>query len=294
MILPALLSLLLTAPATRPAGADVAPAMYRYADADTTVYLFGSMHVLPDGLDWRSDAFDAAFDEATAVYFEVPLTPANLIGMQVKTMRAGTLPEGETLTGLLTEEEAEDLAILAERAGLPMRAVDRMRPSTAAATLVMAILNDTGLETSQGVEMTLAAELAGGRVEVDGLETVDEQVELLFGMPREMGLAMLRDMLDAADDPAGAAEEVRRMYDAWAAGDVEAMHGLVAELAEASPALYDRLIVDRNVAWVPALRAILEEREGTVLVVVGAGHVGGEWGVVPLLEEAGVEVERVQ
>ena len=295
-LLPALAALLLAAPATRPApaGADVSPAMYTLSDDDTTVYLFGSMHVLPDGVDWRSDAFDAAFAEADAIYFEIPMTPANLTGMQAKVMQHAMLPPDQTLTDLLSEEEAADLATMAKAAAMPMEAVDRMKPSLASSALALGLLKDTGLEAENGVEMTLAAEAARRQVEVGGLETINEQIALLFAMPQELGLAMLRDMLDGADDPEAAREEVRGMYDAWSTGDLQKMHDIVDDLAETSPDLYARLITDRNKAWIADIEGILADRPGVVVLVVGAGHLEGPDGVVPLLNKAGVAVERVQ
>ena len=300
MIVALLLALFQAAPATQPAsrpaspGADVSPALFLVSDEDTELYVFGSMHALPDGVDWRSDKFDAVFADAEAVYFEIPMTPATLLGMQVKLMQVGMLPQGETLRDLLDDDEDAALEAMAARAGLPMAAVDRMKPSTAATSLAAAAMADADLVPTSGVELVLAAEAAQRQLEVGGLETIDEQIDLLFNMPEEEGLAMLRETLATADEPEAAANELRELYAAWSTGDTDALHAMMEEMKEESPDLYQRLLVDRNANWVPQLVDLLAERPGVVLIVVGGGHLEGEGGVLPMLREKGVSVERVE
>ncbi len=283
-------------PTSRPAspGADVSPALFLASDEDTQLYLFGSMHALPEGVDWRSDQFDEVFAGAEAIYFEIPMTPAELLKMQVKLLNVGMLPAGETLRDLLDDEDDAALEAMAERAGLPMAAVDRMKPATAATSLAAAVMADAGLSPTSGVELSLAAEAARRGVEVAGLETVEEQMALLFEMPREQGLAMLRETLEGADDPEAAAEELRSLYRAWAAGDIDGMQAMIDEMKETDPDLHARLLVERNARWVPHLVDVLARQPGVVLVVVGGGHLEGEGGVLPLLREQGVAVERVE
>ena len=283
-----------TEPATQSADApvEVTPAMFVARDEDTTVFLFGSFHLLPQNVDWRSEAFDAAYEEADAIYFEVAMTPVAMIQAQANMLKMGRLPEGESLMDDLTEKERATFERLAADSGLPAEQLARFNPATASILLAQTLYNELDLKPNYGVELTLAADILGKQRDLRGLETIDEQSDILFAMPEEIGMVMLKSMLEESVDDQ--VVELRKVYDAWSSGNMDQILDITDDMAEESEALYDRLIVDRNKAWVEELDALMDEQAGTFLVVVGAGHLPGEEGVVALLKAKGQDVERVQ
>lgn len=272
--------------------AELTPAMFVAKDEDTTVYLFGSMHMLPENVDWRTDAFDKALEEADAVYFEVPMTPEFQMQAAAKMMQVGRLPQGESLMDDLDEQQTERFKKLCAAIGAPAETVAGFKPGTAAVLLSGAMFQDMQLKAEEGVELKVAEEARKRKLDLRGFETLDEQVELMFNMPEDIGMTMLKSMLD--DSMEEGQKELRALYEAWSTGDMDEVLDIVDDMADDSQALYDRLLINRNKNWVEQLDKIMDEQAGEFLVVVGAGHLPGDEGVVELLKKAGTDVERVQ
>src|SRR5579871_2761803 len=91
-----------------PAGVHDKPAMWRLGDADTTVYLFGTVHVLPPGLNWETPAIDAAVKASKAVYFETDVEPDQMIIANL-VQRTGVYPPGDSLMDHLKPEEKAEV-----------------------------------------------------------------------------------------------------------------------------------------------------------------------------------------
>jgi len=266
-----------------PAPAAAEPAVWTIRDADSTIVLFGSVHLLPAGLDWRPATLDAALAEADDLWFET-LTDDAASGLAAR--RLGVLPAGESLLSRLTPQGRARLQRQGERLGLSPAAVDHLRPWLADLTLSVAALLQDGAFADAGVERTLetAAPAATRRY----FETPAEQIEFLAGAPEVDQLASLEETLrQLEEDP----ELFSRLVRAWLAGDQAAIEALgVAPIRTLSPVLYERLLAGRNRRWAEIILARLAG-SGTTVMVVGAGHLTGPDGVPALLRARGVAVE---
>src|SRR3569832_777584 len=94
---PWLLALLLTA---APVAASAAPAMWEVSDADSKVWLFGSVHVLPSGLAWRTPVLDDAMKQSSLVYFEADIGPLGQLGIVLKAMLQGFIAKDDWFSAL--------------------------------------------------------------------------------------------------------------------------------------------------------------------------------------------------
>ena len=119
-----------------PAAAE--PAVWVVRDADSTIVLFGSVHLLPPGLDWRPDPLDAALKKADDLWFELPIDGAASMEAAHLAMEHGLLPKSETLSARLSDDGKARLQRAAERLKLPMEVLDRMRPWLAEVTIGVA------------------------------------------------------------------------------------------------------------------------------------------------------------
>lgn len=269
--------------ATLPAPAAAEPTVWTIRDADSTIVLFGSVHLLPGGLDWRPATLDAALAEADDLWFET-LTDDSASGLAAR--RLGVLPAGESLMTRLTPQGRARLQRQGERLGLSPAAVDGLRPWLADLTLSVAALLQDGAFADAGVERTLetAAPAATRRY----FESPAEQIDFLAGAPESDQLASLEETLRQLDeDP----ELFSRLVRAWLAGDQAAIEQLgVAPIRTLSPVLYERLLAGRNRRWAEIILARLAG-SGTTVMVVGAGHLTGPDGVPALLRARGVAVE---
>ena len=94
---------------TPPAGAIPGPALWQLSDEDTTIYLFGTVHVLPDGINWFDPRVERAFAASDTLVTEVDVS--NQEAMAVFIAEAATLQGGQTLRGLMSEEDRSEYEV---------------------------------------------------------------------------------------------------------------------------------------------------------------------------------------
>lgn len=275
------------APAVQARPAD--PALWVVRDADTTIYLFGTVHVLKPGLGWFDSAVKAAFDKSDTLVLElIEPEPAAMQALLVKTALApaGSKPVADQLPADKRDAYLKAMADL----GVPPAAFDALQPWVAGITLSVAGLPKLGYDPASGAEkvLTLAARDAGKPV--IGLETAEQQLGYFSGMPPALQLAFLGSVVD--DYPKLGAE-LGKMVDQWAAGDPEALGATMNEGMRTTPELAKILLTDRNARWAKWIEARLQT-PGTVFLAVGAGHLAGADSVQAFLARDRVKAERVR
>jgi len=270
-----------------PQAEGAGPALWVVRDADSTLYLFGTVHVLRPTTAWGSARVDAAFDSADQIWFEIS-NPDDQAAILPLIQQHGISPD-RPLSSLLTAEEMEALNALAASAGMPAGQVDVFRPWFAGLVLSIAPSIKAGYDPLSGVETVLKARAEAAGKPINGLETIDKQVAILAGMSEADQLAFLRTLLEAWED---ATVELDRMVGAWATGDVALLEEIaVDEMQAEAPALYEALLVRRNTDWADQIQTLLEG-SGTIFMAVGAAHLAGDDSVQEILEERGVTVTR--
>ncbi len=268
-----------------PAGAQ--PPVWVVRDADSTIVLFGSVHLLPPGLDWRPPPLEAALEEADDLWFELPIdAEASLAAAQAAVAR-GLLPKGETLSARLSICGRARLARAARRLGVPMATLDHMRPWLAEVTLGVAELARSGASSSDGVERSIAAD-APARAERRAFETPIQQIGFFADLPEKVQVASLEHTLrQMEDDPA----EFQKLVNAWLSGDTKKLEKLgLTPMRKATPEVYRALVIERNRRWTEMLVERLAG-SGETVVVVGAAHLIGKDGVPAMLRARGISVE---
>lgn len=276
------------APAVEAKGAS--PAMWKVADADTTVYLFGTIHLLPKGTQWRSAAFDKAAASADTLVVETVIdesNPAATMGELFKLALSPNLPP--VLSRVPTDKRAALEAAIA-KTGVPAAAFDRLETWAVGFMLLGAQFKDLGLDPGSGVETALKKQFEEGGKPIGQLETNAEQFGFFDRLSED---AQRKFLVDVLDDPGSMKSQFGGMLEAWSRGDVKAIadsfnHDL-ADADELKAALIDR----RNANWAKWVKGRLDQ-PGTVLVAVGAGHLAGDDSVLAMLEKEGVKVSRVQ
>jgi len=262
------------------------PALWVIRDADSTLYLFGTVHVLRPTTAWGSARVDAAFASADDVWFEIS-NPDDQAALMPLIQQYGISPD-RPLSSLLTAEELVALNTVAAGAGATAAQLDPLRPWLVALTLSVAPLVKAGYDPASGVELVLKARAEAAGKPVHGFETIDKQIGMLAGLPEADQLAFLRSVLESYED---ATTELDQLVDAWATGDVAGIERLgVNEMRQESQAMYDALLVQRNTDWAGQIQTLLAG-SGTVFMAVGAAHLAGEDSVQEILEGRGVDVE---
>lgn len=265
------------------------PALWVVRDADSTIYLFGTVHLLRPQTVWRWAKVENAFDSASEIWFE--FANVNDSASVQPVIREHGLSPDRPLSGLLTPEEFSRLTAAAATIGVPEAQINASRPWFAAVTLTVAGITKAGYDPQSGGELILRQRADAAHKTVRGFETADQQVRLLAGMPEADQLSFLRGTLEEFDQ---GAENMDRLVDTWAAGDVAGLQPLVVDgLRSQSEELYRTILVRRNTDWAGQIQHILEG-SGTVFIAVGGGHLLGPDSVQTILERRGVEVDEVR
>ena len=279
-------------PAAAPeAAAPKGPGLWRVGDADSTVYLFGTVHVLPPALEWRKPPIDKALGEAKAIYFETDLDPDPRTIVPV-IQQLGMYPPSSRLSDRLTPAQNAALQKAAAELGLPAFQLDAMKPWLVAVTLSDVMITRAGYDVNSGVERKLAPTAKEGGKEIRKFETVEEQLLVFADLPEEAQIAFLMEGIDQIDESTAMLNE---LVNAWAAGDTAKLEKVMIDedLAE-TPAIYDVLLVKRNANWAAQIDKLIKSETGTFFVAVGAAHLIGKDSVQEKLKPLGHAAERLE
>ncbi|KTE20448.1 polysaccharide biosynthesis protein GumN [Sphingopyxis sp. H050] len=283
-----------TAMAKEPAGAATAavttakPAIWSVSDADTTIYLFGSVHVLKPGLSWFDGAVKQAFDKSDELILELvlPDDPAETAGVMMPLALDQT---GKTIPSRLTPDELKAYQAAMVSVGLPPAQFDAFEPWFAAVTLSVLPLTKLGYDPNSGVEKQLTGFAKTANKPVSGFETLEEQLGFFDALPEAQQVAFLNSTVKELDQ---LGPMLDKMVVLWGKGDPDALAVTMNESLAATPELAKVLLWDRNARWADKIKERLRQ-PGTVFVAVGAGHLAGDHSVQEYLKLRGLTARRI-
>lgn len=296
------------------------PALWKVADKDTTIYLFGTVHVLPQGLEWYDATIAKALDGSDTLVTEIPMDPASEGAMQQLALQKGALPAGTTLRSLLNEDQKTVYTAALAQLGSKMEAAqlaaappearaqyedakakglvppvgdvlagqfDAMKPWMVGLTMSILPLTFEGYDPNSGVEKVLLSKFPDK--EKGALETAEFQLGIFDGMPQD---AQISFMIEAA----GSIDETKPMLDRmvaeWVEGDADQLAAVMNEGMD-DPKVAEALLYSRNRNWAEWIDTRLDQ-PGTVFIAVGAGHLAGAKSVQDYLAQKGIKVTRVK
>ena len=209
---------------------DADPALWVVKDADTTIYLFGTIHVLKPGLSWFDEAVKTAFDKSDQLMLEmVQPDPAT---MQQIVMKNGFVTTGPTLTEQLPADKRGAYLKAVTDLGADPRNFDRMKPWLVGVTLSLAPIQKLGYDPKNGPETVLADAAKAANKPVAGLETAEQQIGFFNGLSQK---AQIEFLTSTVDDLPKAGEEMAEMVDEWAKGDPDALARTMNESRRTRP-----------------------------------------------------------
>lgn len=269
------------------APAQAKPPMWVVRDTDSEIVLFGSVHVLPPGLDWKPAQLDAALAEADDIWFELPVDPAteNVTGNLAAAR--GVAAEGVSLYAQLSPEGAARLTRAAESLNLSAATLDRLEPWFAEVVLAGAQFRKAGATSSSGVERGVSA-VVSPKAKRQAFETPEEQIAMFDTTPAAEQIAALEQTLIEIETKPNAFNDLVKD---WMAADLKALETeALNPLRKASPGIYARLLTQRNARWTAAIDKRMAG-SGKTVVVVGVGHMLGPDGLPAKLRALGYSVE---
>ncbi|MEM8868304.1 MAG: TraB/GumN family protein [Verrucomicrobiota bacterium] len=262
--------------------------VWKVSHGKQTLYLGGTCHVLRSSDFPLPVEFDKAFAASDTLVFEIDPAAAldPQFGMQL--MMRGSYQDGRSLKTVLSEEAYNALAAQGKKSNLPIEVLNGIKPGVAVMMISVQELAKIGV-TQEGVDFYYHKQgLADGKA-IRSLESPEFQIGLITemgeGTESEFVLYSLKDL-----------DQMSELFDeliqAWRIGDTDTLRELFVEDMKAYPKLYEDMLARRNRNWIPQIESMLESTE-IEFVLVGAGHLVGDDGVITLLEQKGYKIEQV-
>lgn len=263
--------------------------LWKISGRQTVVYLVGSVHMLTKDYYPLSPALDAAFKDSDLLVEEADLGELLSTESQFRMLTRGMLPSDQSLEKVVSPGTFAEASKRVGGLGLPIEPLQRFKPWMLALTLEGLEWQKAGFDADLGLDKHFYDRAHADRKPIQGLETADYQISRFDGMTFEQQDRLLADTLKGLDSEMG---NVSTLADAWKAGDAPAVERIVLADLEQDPAMYQRLLVERNQNWMPKIEALFFRR-GHAFVVVGAAHLVGPDGLLTLLKDKGYAVEQL-
>ncbi|WP_293703431.1 MULTISPECIES: TraB/GumN family protein [unclassified Sphingopyxis] len=267
---------------------DADPALWVVKDDDTTIYLFGTVHVLKPGLSWFDEAVKDAFDKSDEMMLELVM-PEDQAAVAKTMMPLAMDTTGKTIPSRLTADELKAYQAALVSVGVPANAFDSFEPWFPAMTLSVLPLTKLGYDPEQGAEKLLTKFAKADSKPVAGLETLEEQLGFFDKLPETQQVAFLNAVVKDIDK---LGPMLDKMVGLWAKGDPDGLAVTMNESMAATPELAQILLYDRNARWADQIKTRMD-KPGTVFIAVGAGHLAGEKSVQDYLKDRGLTATRI-
>ena len=275
--------------------------MWVIRDADSTIYITGTIHMLPAELQWDSEKLRNAIKAADELWLEIPMSSdvakfaQDSMPMMMKHAISPT-----PLSKLLTPEETATLKARIAEFGLPPETfamMNGMKPWFATIMLGISPLSAAGYDPTQGIDLKIAKLAEDDGDPIKGFETVEEQTKILASGTMEEQLSALRRLLALPKSEIEAMKaEMDTLAVKWATGDIAGAEAMFTDMSETDEAQFggaamEALLLNRNENWAGQIETMLKGA-GTHFIAVGGGHLVGPDSVQERLKVRGIATER--
>ncbi|MGE3178181.1 MAG: TraB/GumN family protein [Vicinamibacterales bacterium] len=258
------------------------------AESGPTVYLTGSVHLLSRDYYPLSPSIESAFAASDLLVEELDLAEMLAPDAQLLTLTRGLLPAGQTLEAVVSPPTFDLVSTRVRALGLPLEPLKRFKPWALALTLLAMEWQKAGFEPELGLDRHLYDRARAAGKAVRGLETAAFQVSRFDELTMaEQDRLLAQSLKDVETETA----QVSQLADAWKAGDADTIERILLRETQADRRLYERLVVERNQAWLPQIEALFARRTSS-MVVVGAAHLVGPDGLLKALASKGYRLQQ--
>ena len=263
--------------------------LWKVQGKNNVVYLLGSIHLLkPENFPLPS-ALETAFSNSQVAVFETDVEKLADPQLQATLMSKAQLPAGQTLKQHLSAETYAAFTNQATESGLPVEMLESMKPPMAAMMLSMVAVAKLGADPAKGLDKYFADKARQEGKQVIGLETADFQIDMITSFPEDEDDLVMKSSLKEI-------ETMKQSYGdivtAWQTGNGAAIEKLLNDSLRDTPAIFKRMVTDRNQNWAPRIEELLHGDKNAI-VIVGVAHLVGKDGVVELLKGKGLKVRQL-
>ncbi|WP_372793941.1 TraB/GumN family protein [Pontiella sp.] len=263
--------------------------LWKVSSEKGAMYIQGSAHILKAENYPLAPEIEQAYSNAATLVLEVDMGEMMSPRTQQLILSKAMLKQPDSLQTMLSPEVYTQLETVAAESGIPLAALQQFKPWFATMTLTIVKMKKMGLDENLGLDRHFYTRAQQDGKKVIGLESIDFQIALFNSLAEENPDDFVTRALAEIDQ---IEHELNRLLEAWETGDLQALETIINRCFIDYPKQYKTFITDRNKAWVRQLDDMLNSGE-THMVVVGAGHLPGEEGVINLLKKQGFSVEQL-
>ncbi|MFZ5905896.1 MAG: TraB/GumN family protein [Nitrospirota bacterium] len=266
--------------------------LWKVESETTTVYILGSLHFMKKEAYPLNRRIEDAFDSSDVVVVEANINDIARIDLQ-KLIDAAFYTGGDTLEKHVSPETFALVKKQYETLGIPLWVFARQKPWFLALTITSFKLAKLGFDPNYGIEMYFTSKASGKKM-IEELESFDYQINLLSGFSdREQELFLRETLKDVQAYEAEAAADT--LLRAWQTGDTELLESMVMKNTSGNGVLtsvYEKLMYQRNRNMRAKIEMYLKKND-TCFVIIGAGHLVGDRGIIESLKRKGYIIEQL-
>jgi len=267
------------------------PAMWKITDHDSTLYLFGTVHLMQPDINWQRRDMQAAFDNVGTVFFETPDDEKSALQVSILQRQYGVYAEGERLSDHLDGINLNRLTAAAYNAEIPLARLESFKPWLAADILTVAGADIAGLRYANSADAQMRTKAEQANKSIRALDTVETYFEAVAKQPSWVQMQAFEGTIKNFNT---LVRDTKTVNAAWLIGNTELLETeLLTPAAASSPELYAALFTQRNKKWAKTLDEFMKG-DTNAMVVVGIGHLLGEGGLPTQFEDLGYTTERVR
>jgi len=262
--------------------------LWKISKGANYLYIGGTIHLLrPSDYPLPSE-FEKAFNEAQTIVFETNLAEMKTPEFQSRLIAAVSYPAGRTLRGVLNAETYQKLNAYLQQKGLPFSAINQFRPSMVSILLTQWEMVYFGM-AEEGVDLYFYHKAIAQKKRTVGLETTDQQISYIASLGEDDPNGLIQNTIDEVST---IESTISTMISSWKTGNTDILNDLIVkEMKEKYPSIHQSLLVDRNFNWKPEIITMITTPP-VELILVGAGHLVGEEGLLKIFEKDGYTVEK--
>lgn len=255
-------------------------------DSPDTSFVFGTMHLIKKEYFFFPDLLKDLIKGSDKVVLEV----GDEINNPLKAMALLRLEEGESMFDYFSEQQADSIITWAEE-DLGMKeemfraTFGKMKPFA----LVSLASAEDMLNDSESYEQTIMKIQKEAEIELEGLETLEEQMSIFDNMTDEEQASMVMEAIRGDEKAKKQLEDMLRLYTSQ---NIDSMYLMVHEEGDVMADNEMQFLTERNQKWIPRMSELMKGHQ--IFFAVGAAHLGGPEGVLELLRREGYTVTSIK
>lgn len=253
------------------------------------IYLAGTIHLLREEDYPLPAVFDQAYADCAKVVFELPPGSDGDGAIALRMRQMGSYTGDDELGQHISEGTMKKVLAWGGKNGFAASSLKKLRPWFLALTIAAIEYQRLGAAPDHGVDQHFELRAKEDGKPSEGLESVEFQLSIFSRLSDQLQEELLLQTFTEAET---LAKDFQDLTAGWRSGDAAKLHELLFRDADKYPQLMEDLLIKRNKTWLAPLMKYLEKGE-RVMVLVGAGHLGGKGGVLDLLKEKGCTIRQL-